>query len=319
MDIRRLKHFVKVAELGSINKAAEAVRISQPSLSRQIRLLEDELGVKLLERHSQGIDLTSDGKDFCERITSHIAGIDDAVNYIRNHSKTKKIELTMALSPDIMALISARLYSLAESDLPNLKLGLIDSHIGVTAKAIHSGEIDAAMVYTPRAYWQAEEWGGLLSRVQEFELFIDEYVLVGPPDCTIQEGSTIRVDDLLKYKLALMDRRGQHYSVRRAVDRMMEMSGNSIDFIELNSTGARRNMVESGKTFSFFTYTEIYEQIAQKRVKRYRMDSISMERHAVLVVNERCGHKDTVGKLANMIKGEVARMAGEIGHDVRIL
>ena len=62
MDIRQLKYFLTIAEEEQITKAAKKLNISQPPLSQQLKLLEDELGVKLLERGSRKIQLTDAGR-----------------------------------------------------------------------------------------------------------------------------------------------------------------------------------------------------------------------------------------------------------------
>src|SRR5687767_12555895 len=61
-DLRRLRYFVKVAETGSLTRAAAALHVAQPALSQQIRVLEDELGVQLLARGPRGVTLTEAGQ-----------------------------------------------------------------------------------------------------------------------------------------------------------------------------------------------------------------------------------------------------------------
>ena len=61
MDFKRLTYFVQVAELGSVSKAADRLRIAQPAISRQMRLLEQDVGVPLFNRHRRGMDLTTAG------------------------------------------------------------------------------------------------------------------------------------------------------------------------------------------------------------------------------------------------------------------
>jgi LysR family transcriptional regulator, nitrogen assimilation regulatory protein len=62
MENRRLSYFVRIAEDGSLTKAAGVLRIAQPALSRQIRLLEEELGVSLFSRTARGMQLTEEGE-----------------------------------------------------------------------------------------------------------------------------------------------------------------------------------------------------------------------------------------------------------------
>ena len=64
MDLRRLRTFVAVAELGTVSKAALRLRITQPALSRQIMDLQQELGLRLFDRVGRGLVLTAEGEQF---------------------------------------------------------------------------------------------------------------------------------------------------------------------------------------------------------------------------------------------------------------
>jgi len=67
---RQLKSLIHVAELGSLSKAADRLNIAQPALSRQIRLLEEELGVFLFERHGRGMVITEVGHEVLDHANS---------------------------------------------------------------------------------------------------------------------------------------------------------------------------------------------------------------------------------------------------------
>ena len=76
MELRHLRYFVAIAEEQSFTRAAERLWIAQPGLSTQMRRLEDELGIQLLERHSRGINLTRAGELFLERARAVLAASD---------------------------------------------------------------------------------------------------------------------------------------------------------------------------------------------------------------------------------------------------
>lgn len=78
MELRHLRYFVAIAEERSFTRAAERLWVAQPGLSTQVRRLETELGVKLLDRHTRGVDLTPAGALFLERARAALAAADAA-------------------------------------------------------------------------------------------------------------------------------------------------------------------------------------------------------------------------------------------------
>src|SRR4029453_8955591 len=76
MELRHLRYFVAIAEEHSFTRAAERLWVAQPGLSSQIRRLESELGVRLFERPTRGVDLTDAGELFLERARATLAAAD---------------------------------------------------------------------------------------------------------------------------------------------------------------------------------------------------------------------------------------------------
>src|SRR5690242_15274567 len=76
MDVVQLKTLIHVAELGSLSKAADRLNIAQPALSRQIRLLEDELGVFLFDRPGRGMVITEVGREVLDHATRVMAELE---------------------------------------------------------------------------------------------------------------------------------------------------------------------------------------------------------------------------------------------------
>src|SRR3954452_13950249 len=78
MELRHLRYFVTIAEERSITRAAERLWIAQPGLSTQVRRLEAEIGIQILNRHSRGVELTPAGEVFLERARATLAAAETA-------------------------------------------------------------------------------------------------------------------------------------------------------------------------------------------------------------------------------------------------
>lgn len=85
-DVRRLGYFVAVCEHGGISKAATAIGVAQPALTRQIRLLEQELGTLLFKRSGRSAEPTDAAQNLLERIKPHMAGIEHALSRVREEA-----------------------------------------------------------------------------------------------------------------------------------------------------------------------------------------------------------------------------------------
>ncbi len=97
MDIRTLKNFMKIAEYGSICRAAEHLHIAQPPLSRQLKVLEEELGTKLFERSSKGVKLTEKGQLLYNRAASLISYNDLIIRELTSDANIIRLGVTTSL------------------------------------------------------------------------------------------------------------------------------------------------------------------------------------------------------------------------------
>src|SRR5262245_35719626 len=95
MELRHLRYFVAVADELNFTRAARKLRVAQPALSRQIRQLEDELGVKLLERNHHAVRLTRSGHDFLADARALLLQSEQAVRAARQGGKTGPGQLNL--------------------------------------------------------------------------------------------------------------------------------------------------------------------------------------------------------------------------------
>ena len=100
MELRHLRYFVAVAEAENVLRAAtQKLHVSQPAVSRQIRDLEDELGVQLFERTGKAVNLTDAGRVFLKEARMVLERTDEAVKNVRAFAQTGETELHVGYSP----------------------------------------------------------------------------------------------------------------------------------------------------------------------------------------------------------------------------
>jgi DNA-binding transcriptional LysR family regulator len=150
MELRHLKYFVAVAEEQNITRAAARLHVSQPPLSRQIRDLENELGVTLLERTRRAVRLTPAGWAFLEECYAVLKQADQAVRVARAAAGGRRGELKLGYAPGpTQEFLRELLRKLRETD-PELRIELRDLTTEEMMSGLRDGKLDAALAVKPQ-------------------------------------------------------------------------------------------------------------------------------------------------------------------------
>lgn len=152
MDFRQLKYFIQIAESGNFSRAAEVLRIAQPSLSLQIKSLENELGVQLLVRHARGVTVTEQGQQLYEHACRILQGMDDAKESIRSRSSAPSGRITLGLPTSACRGISVGINQAMDRLLPEVKLHIVEAMTGYLDELIQAGRLDVALLYNHKAF-----------------------------------------------------------------------------------------------------------------------------------------------------------------------
>ena len=147
MELRHLRYFVSVADAGSLTLAAEqGLHISQPSLSRQIRDLEDEVGAQLLTRRSRGIELTPAGRAFLEHARVVLSQVEAAAEAARRAAHPVKPCFAMGFLTGHELTWMPEALQILRDELPNADVMISSQYSPLLAKALLNGKIDAAFL-----------------------------------------------------------------------------------------------------------------------------------------------------------------------------
>lgn len=144
--IERVRALLIVIEEGSVNRAAVRLRIAQPALSRQMKLLESEIGGKLLERESSGVKPTGLGHAVVKTMGPVVESYDAALAEVRRQARGTRSELRVGyLFSAAQAIVSPAMAQLRKSH-PDMKLKLHDLSPREQIDGLESGELDLALI-----------------------------------------------------------------------------------------------------------------------------------------------------------------------------
>jgi LysR family transcriptional regulator, hca operon transcriptional activator len=147
IELRHLRYFVAVAEAGSLTVAAQRkLFTSQPSLSRQIRNLEDEVGAQLLTRSARGIELTPAGRAFLDQARSVLSQVETAADAARGIAHPVKPCFVIGFLTNHELTWMPEVFRILRDELPNIDIMISSQYSPPLANALLKGTVDAAFL-----------------------------------------------------------------------------------------------------------------------------------------------------------------------------
>ncbi|MBV7272468.1 LysR family transcriptional regulator [Clostridiaceae bacterium UIB06] len=149
MDIRQLKYFIAIVEAGNITKAAQQLHMAQPPLSQQLKLLEDELEVKLLERGSRKIQLTDAGKILKHRAEQILELVESTTKELKDFNRGLQGMLSLGTVPSSgSTLLPERIYNFHDK-YPKVSFQIWEGDTYRILDLLNNGVVEIGIVRTP--------------------------------------------------------------------------------------------------------------------------------------------------------------------------
>ncbi|KPG96004.1 LysR family transcriptional regulator [Pseudomonas sp. RIT-PI-q] len=146
MSLRQIRHFVAVAETGSISAAAQAVYISQSTLTLAVQKLEREIGVNLFNRHAKGMTLTHQGHQFLRQAHLILATVDNAKRSLQKSTDQVEGQLIVGVSNLVAGYYLADLLTRFQRAFPNVRIRVMEDERPYIEHLLVSGEIDVGVL-----------------------------------------------------------------------------------------------------------------------------------------------------------------------------
>ena len=189
MELRHLRYFIAVAEEGSFLTAAQRrLNTSQPSLSRQIRDLETEVGVRLLERQARGVALTDAGRVFLDHARLALSQVEAATNGARRIAQPQKPTLSMGFMVGLEVMWLPHLLRILREEEPEIEVTLTSQSSPELALALTRGKLDIAFLRPEK------QTAGVTLKL----LAKEPLIVVLPADHRLASRKRIRPQDLVR-------------------------------------------------------------------------------------------------------------------------
>jgi LysR family hydrogen peroxide-inducible transcriptional activator len=234
MNLRDLRYFVALADHKHFGRAAAASFVSQPTLSTQIRKLEDELGVALVERAPRKVMLTPVGREIADRARKIISDVEQMTQIARRSQDPESGTVRLGLFPTLGPYLLPHVVPGLRKRFPRLELLLVEEKTDQILARLRDGRLDAGLLALPIHDDQ----------LHVEPLFDEPFLLAVPRQHDLARQPSLRVDDLDNHHLLLLEE--GHCLRDQALDVCRMAGADERDGFRATSLETLRQMVAAG-------------------------------------------------------------------------
>lgn len=296
MDLKQLKTFLHVAELGSLSRAADRLNIAQPALGRQIRLLEEELGGALFARHGRGMVLTDTGALLVERATAILRMVEDTRDALTASLGAVSGAVSLGVSPTAGEVLSGRLVERFLRDYPQVTFRIVPAFSGYLAEMLQRGEIDLAVMYQTAA----------IQRIPSEPLIQETLFLVGAASTELDLGTPRDFAALADLPLVLP---GPRHGLRILLENAARQAGIALRVtVEADALQTLKELAARGLAHTVLPLPAIHPELRAGTLRAAPIANPTLDRRLILARSIVRPASRAVRVFADTLRAETADM-----------
>jgi len=296
MDLKQLKTFVNVAELGSLSRASSQLHIAQPALSRQIRLLEEDIGLPLFMRHRRGMVLNEAGTQLLGSARSILRQVENIRSDMGRFSDEVKGTVVVGVPPTVGDVLSSRIVNRFMSKYPGVHLRIVPAFTGHLLEWLQRGEIDIAIMYTHERQ----------KDLKIFPLIMEDLFLVGHRDAHLSKHEVVSFTQLADLKLVLP---GPNHSLRQLIESKAAKAQVELNVpVEADSLQTLKDLCKSGLGHTILPLAPIHEQVETGELTFAPIVAPTLSRKLIVAQPLNRPSTKAVEKFSHELQTEVAEM-----------
>ena len=286
MDLRILQAFIRVAELGSISRAASVLNQTQPTISRQIAALEQEVGGPLFIRHRRGMSLSPGGEQFRDRALQALRGLDQAKAEFSANVTEPAGTVSLGLPPALLSVLSGPVVDRFTKAYPRVLLHVFEAISQGLEELIRSGEADVAVLLADRK---------VLRNAALTPLGVEQLMVAGPRGARLDLKKPVSFEALAG--MPLLTYRPPNY-LRLITEAGLRKQGLAFNIaIELETLPLMIELIERGAGYSVLPRSGLFRSKARIATAPLRGMSVTW----TLAINRERAKRPAVNALATMI------------------
>lgn len=278
MDLKQLSNLIHVVELQSFSKAAAFLRIAQPALSRQVKALEDDLGVALLERHGWGVTPTAEGLILVDHARKLLRGLQEAREAVLALQAEPQGEVTIGVPTSVGAALVPELIQQFRRAYPKVSLRLVEAFSASVHEWLLGGRLDLAILYETRE----------TAAIGAKPLLTEAMVVVGGPQ-RFPDGAVLSLAEVARLPLILP---GRPHRLRLLVDQVLaDARIDTRPEIEVDALTVIKELCRRDEGATILPFSAVQAEVAAGQLSTAAIAGPGVVR--TLVVGERSDRRGT--------------------------
>ena len=270
MDIKQLTAIVTVAEVGSVTRAADLLHLVQPAVTRQIRTLEQELGIPLFERTGQGMRPTEAGTIMVDRARRALNELERARAEVQPTPGVVTGIVTLGLLESTSDLLAEPLVTALARAHPGIELRLMTAYSGHLQQWLDDGDLDLTLLYNLDSS----------PSLNAHPLVRERLWAVAPASAGLRADHPVPFPEAAKHPLVMP---ASGHALRRLIDAAAARSGASMDVVvQTNSMRVQKQLVQAGHGWTVLPGVGIADDVARGTLSAAPLSEPDVWRSVVL-------------------------------------
>jgi LysR family transcriptional regulator, nitrogen assimilation regulatory protein len=296
MDTHRLKYFLRIAEEGSITRAASALGIAQPALSRQIRLLEEDLGVSLFRRTRRGVQLTDEGERLRASTAAPLRQLELAVQYAGSPLARIERGVRLGLPESAVDMLAAPLITSLSTVFSNVTFAVTAGSTDELVEAMLKGAVDVALINPVPD-----------DRVFYRDLVAEDLVVVGGPASDLDTERAVTFTELVDLPLVIP--RSPTGIGNLLENAALRVKVNIDHRITTDSLDVAKRLIEAGLVYGVLPLSACLREVENNQLRHAPLREPTLtQRLGVAATSQLELPREFTVKLGNTLREETARL-----------